>query len=124
MINLDYRDAKPIYLQIKDGIKKLIITGAIEQDEKLPSVREMAAMLAINPNTIQKAYRELETEGYLYSVSGKGTFASLDTAAEDIRRKELLEQLSETVEELMYLKMSEKDLKDYIGQVIKGRNTQ
>ena len=124
MINLDYRDAKPIYLQIKDGIKKLIITGAIEQDEKLPSVREMAAMLAINPNTIQKAYRELEAEGYLYSVSGKGTCASLDTAAEDIRRKELLEQLSETVEELMYLKMSEKDLKDYIGQVIRGRNTQ
>lgn len=124
MINLDYRDAKPIYLQIKDGIKKLIITGAIEKDEKLPSVREMAAMMAINPNTIQKAYRELETEGYLYSISGKGTFASIDAAAENSRREELLEQLSETVEELLYLKMSEKDLVDYIGQVIKGRNTQ
>lgn len=124
MINLDYRDAKPIYLQIKDGIKKLIITGAIEKDEKLPSVREMAAMMAINPNTIQKAYRELETEGYLYSISGKGTFASIDAAAENSRREELLEQLSETVEELLYLKMSEQDLVDYIGQVIKGRNTQ
>lgn len=124
MINLDYRDAKPIYLQIKDGIKKLIITGAIEKDEKLPSVREMAAMMAINPNTIQKAYRELETEGYLYSISGKGTFASIDAAAENSRREELLEQLSETAEELLYLKMSEKDLVDYIGQVIKRRNTQ
>ena len=76
MLNLNFRDTKPIYIQIKDGIKKLIITGAICADEKVPSVRELAESLAINPNTIQKAYKELETEGYLYSVSGRGTFAS------------------------------------------------
>ena len=65
MLTLNYRDTKPIYIQIKSGLKKLMITGAIAADEKLPSVRELAGTLAINPNTIQRAYRELEAEGYL-----------------------------------------------------------
>ena len=65
MLTLNYRDTKPIYIQIKSGLKKLMITGAIATDEKLPSVRELAGTLAINPNTIQRAYRELEAEGYL-----------------------------------------------------------
>lgn len=62
MIQLNYRDSKPIYEQIKDGLKRLIITGAIAPDEKMPSVRELASQLAINPNTIAKAIRELEQE--------------------------------------------------------------
>lgn len=62
MLTLNYRDTKPIYIQIKSGLKKLMITGAIAADEKLPSVRELAGTLAINPNTIQRAYRELEAE--------------------------------------------------------------
>ena len=62
MIQLNYRDAKPIYEQIKDGLRKLVITNSLIANEKLPSVREMASKLAINPNTIQKAYRELEAE--------------------------------------------------------------
>lgn len=67
MIQLNYRDAKPIYEQIKDGLKHLLVSKAIETGEKLPSVRELAASLAINPNTIQRAYKELESEGiYLY----------------------------------------------------------
>ena len=71
MIQLNYRDAKPIYEQIKDGLKHLLVSKAIETGEKLPSVRELAASLAINPNTIQRAYKELESEGYIYTVSGK-----------------------------------------------------
>ena len=59
MIQLNYRDAKPIYEQIKDGLRKLVITNSLIANEKLPSVREMASKLAINPNTIQKAYRNL-----------------------------------------------------------------
>ena len=66
MIQLNYRDSKPIYEQIQDGLKRLIITGAIAPDEKMPSVRELASQLAINPNTIAKAIRELEQEGYIY----------------------------------------------------------
>mgnify|MGYP002574218409 CR=1 FL=1 len=69
MIQLNYRDSKPIYEQIKDGLKRLIITGAIAPDEKMPSVRELASQLAINPNTIAKAIRELEQEGYIPVVA-------------------------------------------------------
>ena len=65
MIQLNYRDSKPIYEQIKDGMRRLIVSNSFSADEKIPSVREMASSLAINPNTIQKAYRDLEGEGYL-----------------------------------------------------------
>ena len=74
MININYRDSRPVYEQIVDGFKKLIVTGVIKRDEKMPSVRELAAQYAINPNTIQRAYRDLENDGYIYSVPGKGSF--------------------------------------------------
>ena len=86
MIQLNYRDAKPIYEQIKDGLKHLLVSKAIETGEKLPSVRELAASLAINPNTIQRAYKELESEGYIYTVSGKGTFAAGQDDVVEIRK--------------------------------------
>lgn len=73
MVQLNYRDAKPIYEQIKEGLRKLVVSKALDAGEKLPSVRELATQLAINPNTIQRAYRELESEGYIYTVVGKGT---------------------------------------------------
>ena len=63
MLNLDFRDARPIYEQVKDGLRRLMVTGAIQEGEKLPSVRAMATALAINPNTIQRAYELLEAEG-------------------------------------------------------------
>ena len=74
MLNINYRDPRPVYEQISDGFKKLIMAGVLKKDEKMPSVREMASQYAINPNTIQRAYRDLETEGYIYSVPGKGSF--------------------------------------------------
>ncbi len=76
MISLNYRDGRPIYEQIKDGLRQLIVTGALREGEKLPSVRTLASSLAINPNTIQRAYTELESEGYIYSIAGKGSFAA------------------------------------------------
>ena len=75
MISINYRDSRPVYEQIVDGFKKLIVTGLIKKDEKMPSVRELASQYAINPNTIQRAYRDLENDGYIYSVPGKGSFA-------------------------------------------------
>ena len=75
MISINYRDSRPVYEQIVDGFKKLIMTGLIKKDEKMPSVRELASQYAINPNTIQRAYRDLENDGYIYSVPGKGSFA-------------------------------------------------
>lgn len=74
MIHLDYRDARPIYAQIIEQFKRQIEAGVLREGEKLPSVRELAGSLAINPNTIQRAYRELEQQGWIVSVSGKGSF--------------------------------------------------
>ena len=110
MISMNYRDSRPIYEQIRDGLRKLIVTGAMQRDEKLPSVRSLAQQLSINPNTIQRAYAELESEGYIYSVPGKGSFASGDTGAEERRRQELLEQLLELAAELKYLGVSGEEL--------------
>ena len=95
MISLNYRDSRPIYEQIKDGLRKLIVTGALRTGEKLPSVRALATQLSINPNTIQRAYNALEGEGYIYSVPGKGSFAAGNTGADEARRKELTEKLRE-----------------------------
>ena len=89
MLTLNYRDSRPIYEQIKDGLRRMIVTSAMAQDEKLPSVRAMATQLSINPNTIQRAYNELEQEGYIYSVAGKGSFVSGTADADAARRENL-----------------------------------
>ena len=116
MLQLNYRDAKPIYEQIKDGIRKLLLSKVIEPDEKLPSVRSMAVDLAINPNTIQRAYAELEAEGFIYSVPGKGSFAAhgADAAqrleSDPARQAELIRRLRELVAELRYLGLSDQEI--------------
>ena len=76
MVILDYRDSRPIYVQIADGFREQIIAGVMVQGDRLPSVRELATELTINPNTIQRAYRELEVQGWITSVGGKGCFVS------------------------------------------------
>lgn len=76
MITINTRDPRPIYEQIKESLCRLILSGALQTGERLPSVRELAGTLAINPNTIQRAYRELELEGFVYSMPGKGSFVS------------------------------------------------
>ena len=116
MISLNYRDSRPIYEQIRDGLRKLIVTGALATDEKLPSVRALAAQLAINPNTIQRAYTELEQEGYIYSIPGKGSFAAGDTGAGSQRRKELESQLREALRELKYLGVTQPELEALIKE--------
>lgn len=103
MIQINYRDSRPFYQQIKDNIRHLVISKAVNTNEKLPSVRELASTLAINPNTIQRAYRELEKEGYIYTIPGKGSFVSevVDEARE--RRADLLKIFDTTVTELLFL---------------------
>lgn len=120
MISLNYRDSRPIYEQIRDGLRKLIVTGAMKPDEKLPSVRALATQLSINPNTIQRAYNELESEGYIYSVPGKGSFASADSGAEENRKQELLGKLRELVTELNYLGVTGEEL----AALLKGEESQ
>ncbi|MDD4716010.1 MAG: GntR family transcriptional regulator [Oscillospiraceae bacterium] len=117
MISLNYRDARPIYEQIKDELRRLVVTGALREGEKLPSVRSMASALAINPNTIQKAYGELEAEGYLTSLPGKGSFASVpETDVGKERREHLFLRLGEIAEELRYLGEDEQAVVSRIKQ--------
>ena len=124
MISLNYRDSRPIYEQIKDGLRKLIVTGALRTGEKLPSVRALATQLSINPNTIQRAYNELEGEGYIYSVPGKGSFAAGNTGADEARRKELTEKLRELAAELKYLGVTGEELAALVLEApeISGQN--
>ena len=116
MLNLDFRDSRPIYEQVKDGLRKLMVSGVIQEGEKLPSVRTMASSLAINPNTIQRAYNELEGEGYIYSVPGKGSFAAANAAADSARRAELLTQVRELLSELRYLGVSQQELLNLVKE--------
>lgn len=116
MISLNYRDSRPIYEQIKDGLKKLIVTGGLAVDEKLPSVRSLATQLSINPNTIQRAYNELEGEGYIYSVPGKGSFAAASAGADEGRKQELIERVRELLAELRYLGVSQRELLDLVRE--------
>lgn len=103
MLNLDFRDTRPIYQQVKDNLRRLMVSGAIKEGEKLPSVRALASSLAINPNTIQRAYEALEAEGYLYSVPGKGSFAAAGSQVNDSRQESLLTQFEKITAELLFL---------------------
>lgn len=114
MIQLNYRDSRPIYEQIKDGFRKLIMQGVMTVDEKLPSVREMATTLTINPNTIQRAYRELEQEGYVYMVAGKGSFVAGVPKEDAKRKKELWDVFNSTVEELRFLGITVEEMTERI----------
>lgn len=118
-ININYRDPRPIYEQVRDGLRTLIVSGALASGEKLPSVRELASQLAINPNTIQRAYRALEQEGYLYSVPGKGSFAAPRAEMDTQRRDKLLRTLDETVRELKYLGVTREEL---LARIEKGED--
>lgn len=110
MININFRDSRPIYEQVKTTLRKLIVSGAMSPDEKLPSVRELASQLVINPNTIQRAYRELEQEGYIISIPGKGSYANLSAQVDEGRKKELLSAMDEIVTELLYLGVTPDEL--------------
>ncbi|MGI5970356.1 MAG: GntR family transcriptional regulator [Oscillospiraceae bacterium] len=119
MISLNYRDSRPIYEQIRDELRKLALSGGLNPGDKLPSVRELASSLSINPNTIQRAYRELEAEGYIYSVAGKGSFVAPLSAVGDKRRQELLEKFSEAAEELRAIGAGRDELSARLEEVYK-----
>ncbi len=110
MLHLDYRDSRPIYEQVQDGLRKLMVSGVLQEGEKLPSVRALAGQLAINPNTIQRAYEALEREGYVYSIGGKGSFVAPRKDVDTGRQEELLKQLDNCVKELLFLGVSREEL--------------
>ena len=110
MVHLDYRDARPIYTQIIDGFRDQILSGILQPGERLPSVRELALQLTINPNTIQRAYRELESGGWIVTVPGKGCFVSDRTPGKDADRQALLAEFDRIVAALEATGVSRQDL--------------
>ena len=90
MIVIDYKDTRPIYEQIVERFKMLILKGVMREGEQMPSVRSLAMELSINPNTIQKAYAELERQGFIYTVKGRGNFVAADGNLMEERRQEYL----------------------------------
>ena len=119
MVQLDYRDSRPIYEQIKQGLRRLVVSHAILPDEKLPSVRELAARLAINPNTIQRAYRRLEAEGWIATVPGKGCFVCGDGEIREREKKRLLLSFDEAAAALLTMGASHGEL---VARIEKGEH--
>ncbi len=117
MIQLNYRDSRPYYEQLADNIRYLILTNSLQKNERLPSVREMASQLAINPNTIQRAYHELENEGYIYTVSGRGSFISEEIPDNSPRITTLLQRYQAIAEELFFLGIEKNTLIEHLQQL-------
>lgn len=114
LIKIDFRDKRPIYEQISEKLQELILCGAIGADEALPSVRSLAVELSINPNTIQKAYDNLEQKGFCYSVSGRGRFATGMAEVMPAKRREFFDKLDALLKEAATLQLNKDDLTAYI----------
>ena len=110
MLHLDYRDARPIYVQIMDGLRQQITSGVLRQGDRLPSVRELAVELSINPNTIQRSYRQLEMEGWICTVAGKGCFACEKPSQAREEEDQLMEQFTQTARQLLALGHTRQEL--------------
>ena len=116
MFQIDLKSRKAIYEQIVNNFKRLIISGALKESEKVPSVREMATTLTVNPNTIQKAYRELENQGYFYTVSGQGSFISIPGEINQKEKLTLYESLIEIIQELLFRGEQPEDIKNFLNK--------
>jgi GntR family transcriptional regulator len=115
MFELDMRSRKPIYEQLVDKIKELIMNEVVKPDEQLPPVRTLATELTINPNTIQKAYRELETQGFIYSIKGKGSFVNPNNQIKDIEKiVAVKKELEKLILEALYLGIQVSELTELI----------
>jgi GntR family transcriptional regulator len=118
MLELDLRSRKPIYEQLVSKLKELILNGVLKADEQLPSVRTLATELTINPNTIQKAYRELENQGFIYSVKGKGSFVNASSVTVDTEKiAGVKKELEKLILEALYLGIPVEELIDLIRKL-------
>ncbi|HAQ07713.1 MAG TPA: GntR family transcriptional regulator [Bacillus bacterium] len=123
MFELDLRNRKPIYEQLVDKMKELVINEVLKPDEQLPSVRQLAQELTVNPNTIQKAYRELEVQGFIYSQKGKGSFVNQTGFNKNSEKIASVKQdLEKLISEALYLGMPADEIHALITKldVLKG----
>jgi Predicted transcriptional regulators len=124
LFQLDLKSRKSIYEQVVDNIKELIITGMLKTEDKIPSVRELSKTLTVNPNTIQKAYRELEYQGYIYTVSGLGTFVAspAEIPADEKKIGEIRDRIRESIRELLYLGCTIERIKNLTDELLEERS--
>ena len=116
MILLDYKDRRPIYEQVVEKLKDLMICGVLEQDAQLPSVRALATDLSINPNTIQRAYAELERRGFIYSVKGRGSFVADTSSIRALKNSELKLELINWIQEAKRAGLTEDKAHTWIAE--------
>lgn len=110
MILIDYKDRRPIYEQVVGRFQELILKGVFEPDSQIPSVRNLAMELSINPNTIQRAYAELERKGYIYSVKGRGSFIAADNSLVYHKREEILEGVVQLIRQAREIGLTKEQL--------------
>jgi GntR family transcriptional regulator len=122
MIKIDNNSSKAIYEQIYDEMTRLILSKALKPDEKMPSVRELAAMIKINPNTIQKAYKSLEEDNYIYTVKGKGNFVKNADELRSVHIRTMEEQLNNTIRSLKELGLEDEEVMILVRNILKEDN--
>lgn len=116
MIIIDYKDRRPIYEQVVQRLEELILKGILEPGSQLPSVRNLAMELSINPNTIQKAYMELERRRFIYSVKGKGSFIAENDNLINIKKEEVLQKLSKVVRDAREIGILQEQLIEKVNE--------
>ncbi|MFR5858542.1 MAG: GntR family transcriptional regulator [Clostridia bacterium] len=123
MLQLDLKSRKSIYEQVMDQLKEQIMTGQMATGEKLPSVRELSKSITVNPNTVQKAYRELERQGYVYTTSGVGTFVAdrSEIHADLPALQKAQENLDDAFRQLLFLGIGYEKAKNLTMQIIERR---
>ena len=109
-VNLDYHDSRPIYEQIADGFKKLILSGVMQTDEQMPSVRSLSMELSANPNTVQKAYSLLEKEGFIYTVRGRGNFVKGGKSLVEEKKQNIIEEIRKMLKEAESIGVSREEI--------------
>ena len=124
VITVDTLSRRPIYEQLVDSIKNCVLRGALKAGEQLPSVRALAGELAVNPNTVQKAYTELERLGIIFSASGKGSFISGNTdAITETHRREISENLAKAIREALDSGITKDEITELIDSAAKAEQT-
>lgn len=120
MIIIDYKDRRPIYEQVIERFQDLIVKGVLKPDSQLPSVRSLAMELSINPNTIQRAYTELERQGFIYSVKGRGSFVSFNEELLGLKQKEMKEKLQKAIEVAKSVQIPEAQVQEIVKKIYQG----
>jgi len=118
MILLDYRDKRPLYEQVEEKLEHLIVCGVLKPNTKMPSVRSLAVELSINPNTIQRAYAQLEQAGFLYTIVGRGNFVSPESNWQGSKHKALKNDLTSLIEQALEAGMTPASIQQILDQTI------